>query len=84
MHLEYKPQALDYLRSLEVVIRKRIVNKMEFFAAQENPFKSAKHLTDYNVYRFRVGDYRVICDIDRDTITVLLVDKRDNVYKRLQ
>jgi mRNA interferase RelE/StbE len=35
------------------------------------------------LYRLRVGDYRVIFCIKEDIITVLRVDNRGDVYKRI-
>lgn len=32
-------------------------------------------------YRFRVGNYRVIFDIEKDEIVILNVGKRDEIYK---
>lgn len=52
----------------------------------DNPLKYAKKLTDFNAgtYRFRVGDYRVIFDIDnRRNILALLILKighRKEIY----
>jgi mRNA interferase RelE/StbE len=48
---------------------------MKWYAAQEHPLSFAKRLTDPSIgtYRFRVGDYRVLCDVEYGTITALLV-----------
>ncbi|MEK6777642.1 MAG: type II toxin-antitoxin system RelE/ParE family toxin [bacterium] len=44
----------------------------------------AKRLTDSRLgsYRFRIGDYRVIFDIEGDQIVVLRVGHRSRIYKR--
>ncbi len=33
-------------------------------------------------YRFRIGDYRVIFDIDKDKIVVLRVGHRREIYRK--
>ena len=34
--------------------------------------------------RIRVGDFRVIYEFDEDSLSVILVGRRDEVYRRLQ
>jgi len=43
-----------------------------------------RNLTDDRLgsYRFRIGDYRVIFDIEGDEIVVLRVGHRKDIYKR--
>jgi len=64
-------------------VQKRIAVKMRFYVSQKNPLKFARRLINptEGMFRFRIGDYRVIFDIDRDnTILVLKIMKRDKVY----
>ena len=51
---------------------------------KEDPFKYAEKLTDSTLgtYRFRVGDYRIIFDVDDTNIVVLRVGRRKEIYKR--
>ena len=42
-----------------------------------------KKLKGYELYRVRVGNYRVIYHFDETTIFVTIIDKRDVVYKNL-
>jgi len=51
----------------------------------EDPFKYANKLTDPRLgsYRFRIGDYRVIFDLDGNKIIVLRVGHRKDIYRRL-
>lgn len=61
---------------------------MEWFALQGNPFRFAKRLTGYHdsLWRFRIGDYRAICDIDRRqrVLRVLAVRDRGEVYRGVE
>ncbi len=81
MVISYSPVAIKWLSSSSPYIRKRIINKIKFFASQENPKIYAVRLVDSKSYRFRIGDYRVICDIGLDLIDVLVIGKRDEIYR---
>ena len=50
----------------------------------ENPFHFLEHLEDKGYYKFRVGEYRALVDIDFQNriIKVQVVDHRSVIYKR--
>ncbi len=79
----YDEEALQNLEKLEKKIRKRIFEKI--FSIKENPFHYFERLTGRGEYKLRVGDYRVIADIDEKTkkISILFIDHRKNIYKKL-
>lgn len=79
----YDDVALQNLGKLEKKIRKRIFEKIH--STKENPFHYFEKLTARDEYKLRVGDYRVIADIDEKTkrISILFIDHRKNVYKKL-
>jgi len=79
----YDEEALQNLEKLEKKIRKRIFEKI--FSTKENPFHYFEHLTGRSEYKLRVGDYRIIADIDEKTkkISILFIDHRKNIYKKL-
>ncbi|KKS36711.1 MAG: hypothetical protein A3G49_04560 [Candidatus Sungbacteria bacterium RIFCSPLOWO2_12_FULL_41_11] len=83
MEIFYTYKAAEQLEKLPVTVQKRIIDKMRFYASQENPLKFAEHLKDYREgeYRFRIGDYRLTFDIKENTIYILKIAKRDKVYK---
>lgn len=83
MRVIYEPSATLELQLLPEQVGTRIVNKMRFFADQVQPLSFAKRLVGRQGYRFRIGDYRVICDIEQDTIIVLAIGKRDDIYRDL-
>ena len=74
---------IDFLEKIEKNISKRIWNKV--MSTKENPHHFFERLTDRKDYKLRVGDYRVIADInDGDKIIgVTLIGHRKNVYKDL-
>jgi len=83
MEVFYTQKSAKQLKSLPHSIQKRIVEKMRFYANQNNPLKFAEHLSDRREgeFRFRVGNYRLIFDVRANAIYVLKIDRRDKVYK---
>ena len=74
---------LNFWKKLDEKNRKRIFNKI--MATKEDPFHYFEKLTTKNYYKLRVGDYRVIADINKNEIKilVLLIGHRKNIYKNL-
>jgi mRNA interferase RelE/StbE len=79
MNIFWTKKALEELDSLPTLIAKRIVEKVERLARKEDI--DIKRLTGLPYYRLRVGDYRVIFDLEKEKITILCVKHRKNVYK---
>lgn len=69
------------LKSLNNEIKKRILDKIKFMA--KDPINYSKKLVNSRIgeYRFRIGDYRVIFDIDNNNIVVLRIGHRKNIYE---
>jgi mRNA interferase RelE/StbE len=51
---------------------------------ESDPLRHAEKLTQSKLgsYRFRIGDYRVIFDLEGEEIVVLRVGHRREIYKR--
>jgi len=79
----YDEEALQNLEKLEKKIRKRIFEKI--ISTKENPFLYFERLSGRGEFKLRVGDYRIIADIDEKTkkISILFIDHRKNIYKKL-
>ena len=75
--------ARKFLRKLDSKIASRIVRKVDFI--RDHPQDYLEPVKQTNSYKLRVGDYRVIIDIDweKEIVFVLLVDHRKRIYKRL-
>ena len=56
---------------------------MRFFAEQSDPLAFAKRLTGMHLYRFRIGDYRVLFEIEGNVIKVVTIKKRDEAYRKI-
>jgi mRNA interferase RelE/StbE len=81
--LVYTHRAFKGIRGFEEIVKKRIGKALERYS--ENPLKYASRLIDskLGMYRFRIGDYRVIFDIEDDKIIVLRVGHRKDIYRKL-
>ena len=85
--VEYTDKAVKELKRLNRSDARRIVKKVGFYAAQKNPMKYAKRLRPPfdDVFRFRIGEYGVIFDMDDDggisVLTVLGVKHRADAYR---
>ncbi len=80
-----KPSAVRDLKKLPTVIQRRIIQKLDFFVASKNPLHFAWHLRDrkFGEYRFRIGDYRVIFDVESKSrsLIILAIGHRRDIYK---
>jgi len=81
-NLVYSQRAIRDIRDLEPVIRLRIGKKLLRY--KEDPLKYAEKISDPKLgsYRFRIGDYRVIFDLEGKDIVVLRVGHRRDIYRR--
>ena len=79
--VQYSEESLFQLRGLDVPVAKRIIRKIE--SARSDPHRFFVRLVGRTEYKLRVGDYRVIVDIDenRRVIVVRSLGHRKNVYK---
>ena len=80
--LVYTQRAVRDIDRLDAGVKKRIGTTLLRF--KENPIRYAERLTDPELggYRFRIGDYRVIFDIEGNDIVVLRAGHRKEIYKR--
>ena len=78
----FEKKALHFINTLEKETKERIWNKLQ--QCKENPFHFLEHLEEISGFRVRVGDYRLIIDVDKstNTIRVLKAGHRKNIYER--
>lgn len=84
--IDYTDTAKEQLRKLDKPVARRIVDFMdERIAEADNPRQAGEALTGSlgGLWRYRVGDYRVICDIQDEVLRVLVVQvgNRGKVYR---
>ena len=75
--------AVTVLRKLPKEISVRIIDKVTIAAT--NPFHYLASLQGVSYYKLRIGDYRVIIELDLSTKTfiVRMIGHRKSVYKSL-
>ncbi len=84
--IEYSETAKKLLKKLDKATAKKILDYIDQRVLNsENPRNSGKALTGplSNLWRYRVGDYRIICDIQDKhlRILVLTLGNRKDVYR---
>lgn len=84
--VDYTRTARDRLRKLDKQVARRILDYMdERIAASDNPRNAGKALSGPlgGLWRYRVGDCRVICDIQDEVLRVLVIEigNRREVYR---
>jgi mRNA interferase RelE/StbE len=80
-----KPSADKDLKRLPINIQKRIAKKLNYFLQQKEPLDYAVPLIGNGKvgdYRFRIGDYRIIFDLAGNSITILMIEHRRDVYRK--
>ena len=85
MKVLYLEKARKQLAKLDNSVKRRILDYMDEVAKLKNPRERGKMLVGNLIgfWRYRIGDYRVLCKI-RDNelvITVVDVEHRREVYK---
>jgi mRNA interferase RelE/StbE len=83
--IEFDDKARKLLLRLDKPARNKIVTFLERLVLQSNPRLQGKALTgNYaGLWRYRVGDYRLICHIEDNRFTILVVElgHRKDIYK---
>jgi len=79
--LKFDKKATDFLNKLEKDIKERIWDKLQ--QCKLNPFHFLEHIEDRGGFKLRVGDYRVIIDVDRtnNILHILKIGHRKNIYE---
>ncbi len=79
----FKPHAVKELKKLPKDIQKRIINKLDYYIGSDNPLVFADTLVNFDIgqYRFRIGDYRIIFDVQNELIVILSVGHRREIYR---
>ena len=84
--IRFTPKAAKQVRKLDSATAKRIRDFLEQKLSQlDNPRQLGKKLVNEEFWRYRVGDYRILTNIDDDQILILIVEvaHRREVYNKL-
>jgi mRNA interferase RelE/StbE len=78
--LRFKPRSVKDLKKLPAELRRQIIEKVEEMT--EDSAGDIKQLTNFtSEYRLRIGDYRVLFEIEGNTIVVYRVRHRREAYR---
>ncbi len=81
--VNFEPEAINDLDNLPQVMRIRIINKISWLGAnfeRITPLSLAGKWSDF--YKLRVGDYRVIYELDRENQLIIItrIGHRREIY----
>lgn len=79
--LIYTKTAARDIQKLDSVAKRRIGNKLKEYS--KSPLTYAKKLTDPKIgmYRWRIGNYRIVFDIEGNNLVILRVGHRKEIYR---
>lgn len=78
--IRFKPQSLKDGKKMPKYELVRILEKIE--ALQDDFAGDVKRLTDFHPeYRLRVGDYRVLFEVEGDQVVIYRIRHRRDVYR---
>ncbi len=77
----WSPKSKECFKNLDPETARRVIKKV--VELELAPYHFVEKLTDVNCWKLRVGDYRVLMDINeqKKLIEVLKIGHRKNVYK---
>ncbi len=83
--VELKKSAAKMLRKLPKSAQKRIITRLSEIENSLPPIEETKLQGNNPFHRIRVGDYRIIYEIQDDILVVLVIKigHRKDIYKRL-
>jgi len=82
--VEFSPRALKEMKKLPKNIREKCIIEIETLAENPIPRGVVKLAGRRNIYRIRVGKYRILyqfCPEDR-LVIIVRIGKRESVYQR--
>jgi mRNA interferase RelE/StbE len=84
--LDFTPKALRQLRKLPPHIRGRIITKLESDVLGHGDPRAVGEAMIGNwtgFWRYRIGDYRAVCRIEDEVVTVFVIEvgHRSQVYR---
>jgi mRNA interferase RelE/StbE len=84
MQLLFSKRARSDWQKLSRAIQERLREKLVYFISQQNPLRYADKLREEDLggFRFRVGDYRIVFDVEGNNILILRVGHRKDIYKK--
>ncbi len=79
----FTKESVKDIEKLDQTIKKQLYKKFLYFKDLDDIKVVAKKLHNHEAgeYRLRVGNFRIIFDLDKHTIVVLRIQHRKDVYR---
>jgi mRNA interferase RelE/StbE len=80
----FSKKAASLVRTYDKNLRKRLQERIKKLQNNPVPHNSVRIVGEKNMFRIRIGDYRVLYEINwrENLIIIEKIDKRGRVYKR--
>lgn len=82
--IEFDHDAIKSLKKLDKSVASGILDYLDGIAALDDPRVRGKGLTGHlaGLWRYRVGDYRIICDLHDEELIIVALDlgHRSKIY----
>jgi mRNA interferase RelE/StbE len=84
--IEFAPRAVRQFKALDRGIQIRLARRIDALAANPRSQGFKKLAGEDDLYRVRVGDYRILYQIQEKTVVVLIVGvgQRSEIYRELR
>jgi len=80
MKFLYSRTSIKYLQKLERGVIRKIIEAIEKLP-NEGDINKLKGKKTKNIYRLRIGKFRVIYSSEKEVIKIIKIDTRGDVYK---
>lgn len=79
--LLYTKVAIKDIKKLDKVAKKKIRLKIENYSLSPTKFSKKLINSKIGTFRWRAGNYRIVFDMTKDSIVILRVGHRREIYK---
>jgi len=79
----FSEEAVQDIKRLDTVVKKRLQKKLQAVAESKDVHQISKKLIHHESgqYRIRIGNFRIIFDLDGNLLYILRVRHRKEVYR---
>lgn len=83
-NIAWDEKAREFLRKIHPPDAQRIIKKVNSIV--DEPFHYLEILVDIKSYKLRVGDYRILIDVEENKriLSVVLIGHRKDIYQYVQ
>ncbi len=81
--VEWDHRTKKFLKKLPKDVTQRIVLKVRDLT--DDPFRYLEHFEGKSYYKFRIGDYRLLIDVDfsQKLLVIRVIGHRENIYEKI-